>query len=91
MKRSHGPYSKHSRHMRSKGRLTVRRALAEYAEGEAVRLGASPATKSGRPHLRFNNLTGKVVGRQGRAYKVRVRLGNKPKVLVISNVHLERA
>lgn len=53
-------------------------------------MSASPRTKNGRPHLRFHNLIGKVVGRQGRAYRVAVRQGSKLKTLVISNEHLEK-
>ncbi len=90
MKRSHGSYSKQSRNLRSKGRLVVRKLLASYSEGQAVRLSASPGTKNGRPHLRFHNLVGKVVGRQGRAYRVSVRTGDKLKTLVVSNEHLEK-
>ncbi len=58
--------------------------------GTAVRIEASPMTKNGRPHLRFNRLLGKVVGREGKSYKVQVRLGDKPKILVVGNVHLEK-
>ncbi len=91
MQRSHGPNSKQSRNLKKRGRLSVRQRLSSFAQGSAVRLRASPATKNGRPHLRFNSLIGKVVGMQGGSYKVAVRMGGKTKTLVISDEHLETA
>ncbi len=90
MKRSHGSYSKQSRNLKSKGRPRITKLMSEYAIGETVRIDASPMTKDGRPHLRFNKTLGKIVGRSGKAYKVVVTQGNAEKILVVGDVHLER-
>lgn len=91
MKRSHGGYSKSSRNFTSQGKLTMAKHLAAFQEGDRVRLVANPATKAGRPFLRFNGVTGKVVGKQGNSYKVAVPQGNSTKVIVISNLHIVAA
>lgn len=88
MKRSHGSYSKNSRHLRGKGRRSATRLLQSFSDGERVRIEASSGRKEGRPFLRFNRLAGTVVGRQGSAYLVRVRDGRREKTLIVSNYHL---
>lgn len=90
MKRSHGSYSKNSRNFVGKGKETIRKRLSSYKEGEQVRISASPATKSGRPFMRFNGLIGTVEGTQGVAYRVAVNDGNKRKQLIVTNRHLAR-
>lgn len=89
MKKTHGSYSKRSRHLTRKGRRTAMQALRSFAEGARVRIDAFSGAKEGRPFLRFNRLVGKVVGRQGKAYKVSVRTGGKHKMLLVSSVHLQ--
>ena len=90
MKRSHGSYSKRSRNFAGKGKETIRERMSSYKNGEHVRISASPATKSGRPFLRFNGLIGTIEGKQGFAYCVAVNDGNKRKHLVVTNRHLAR-
>ncbi|GEM_PF-3156368 len=89
MKKTHGSYSKRSRHLTKKGRRTAMQTLRSFATGDHVRIDAFSGAKEGRPFLRFNRLIAEVVGRQGRAYKLKVRTGGKYKQLVVSSVHLE--
>ena len=91
MKRSHGTYSKHSRNFVSSGVKTLAKVLTERKEGELVRIAADPGKRSGRPHLRFNRTTGKIVGKQGGAYVVKIMDGNKEKTLFVTPEHLETA
>lgn len=91
MKRSHGPNSKRSRHLLSPGRIPITRLLVTFSEGERVRIAVNPTFLRGQPTtLRFNRKVGTVLGRQGRGYRVEVMDGNKTKMLVISNAHLEK-
>lgn len=89
MKKTHGSYSKRSRHLTRKGRRSAMQALRSFEDGSHVRIDAFSGAKEGRPFLRFNRLIGEVLGRQGRAYKVKVRIGGKYKMLVVSSVHLQ--
>lgn len=90
MKKSHGGYSKRGRQFKQKGRLSIKKLLADYKEGEMVRVDPQPTLRSGRPHLRFHGLVGKIEGKVGRAYKVALKVGGKVKTLVVTNVHLHR-
>ena len=91
MKRSHGPYSKHSRNLRSPGRVPITRLLREFSDGDRVRIAIHPSFLRGQPTtLRFNHKTGLVVRRQGRGYCVRIKDGGKVKMLVVSNAHLQK-
>ncbi|OIO26814.1 hypothetical protein AUJ14_00940 [Candidatus Micrarchaeota archaeon CG1_02_55_22] len=91
MKRSHGSYSKNSRNLAGKGRRTIRQRLSSFKDGDHVRIAASPSTKDGRPFLRFNGVTGKIVGRQGAVYKVELTQGRATRTILVSNAHLEIA
>jgi large subunit ribosomal protein L21e len=91
MKRSHGKNVGRSRNLKSKGRLSVTRQLAEFKEGERVRIDINPSFDGGMPHLRFNHRQGQVIRRQGKAVIVAFYDGNKRKELAISNIHLAKA
>ncbi len=90
MRRSHGKYSKQGRNLKSKGRLPISIQLKQLNEGDNIRINVNPRFADGMPHLRFNYKTGKVVGKQGNAYEIRVMDLNKEKTLYITNVHLNK-
>ncbi len=86
MKRSHGFYSKRSRHLttRKKG---ITQLLAEFPVGSSVRIRIDAR---GKPvPLRFNGRTGRIIARQGKAYVVEFRDLNAVKKMVLSSGHLE--
>ena len=65
--------------------------LSKFAVGDRLRLVLNPRFKKGRPNtLRFNNRFVEVIGLRGKSYEVRLKDGNKPKLLLVSNVHLEK-
>ncbi len=92
VKRSQGLRSntrhKLSRSRRQRGLSPITRALQQFAEGAPVNIVIDPSVHKGQPHPRFHGLTGRVVARQGRAYRVRVRVGNMVKQLIIRAEHL---
>ena len=44
----------------------------------------------GQPHPRFHGLTGTVVGTQGEAYILSVKVGKKDKTLLVRPEHLRK-
>lgn len=89
MKRSHGAYSKHSRNLRSKGRVAITKFLREFKIGDMVRIDTDPSKTSGAVNaLRFNHRIAKVVGRQGKAYRLLFKDGDKDKILFVTIAHL---
>lgn len=89
MKRSHGPQSKHSRNLRSQGRVAITRFLQTFKEGDRVRINVNPAIRKGRPtNLRFNYLNGVVASKRGNGYVVKIKDCGKGKEIVVTNAHL---
>ena len=89
MKRSHGAYSKRSRHFRSKGKTAISKHLTDFKPGAKVRILVSPSFKGKPSTLRFNHKSATVVCKQGKSFVVEFKDGGKAKRLVLSNVHLE--
>jgi len=90
MKRSKGIYSKHSRALMARGRVSAAKLLKTFAAGSKARIRVNPQFR-GAPPLRFNNRTVEVVGKRGGSFEVSVRDGGKGKTFYIRNVHLEPA
>ncbi|MFB6091100.1 MAG: 50S ribosomal protein L21e [Halobellus sp.] len=84
----HGTRGKLSNKPRDRGTSPPQRAIAEYDEGQKVHLTIDPSVQDGRFHPRFNGHTGEVVGKQGRAFKVRIVDGGTEKTLIARPAHL---
>lgn len=74
---------------RDKGKLSIKTVLQEFEEDDMVSININPSFQK-IPHPRFNGLTGKVVGSQGRAYFVSVRDGGQDKKILVTPEHLRR-
>lgn len=92
MKRSKGPRNRTRSSMRKKvrekGMPPITHSLRQFAEGDQVSIRINSAIHKGMPHPRFQGITGTVTGRQGEAYRVAIRDGNKPKTLIVRPEHL---
>jgi len=62
--------------------------MREYKEGEHVHIVINPAIHAGMPHRRFHGRTGVIVGKRGRAYVVKVMMGDKEKTIFVRPEHL---
>ncbi len=69
---------------------TPTRLLGNFQEGDAVRIKINGAIHAGIPFRRFHGLTGKVIGKQGRAIKVAVLQGNQHCEIVVMPIHLKK-
>jgi large subunit ribosomal protein L21e len=94
VKRSKGIRSKSRKLLRKKPRErgihSITRALQEFEEGQSVNIVIDPSVHKGMPHIRFHGHTGKIEGKQGDAYLVGIKDGNKHKSLIIRSEHLRR-
>ena len=75
---------------RQKGLPPVTRVLQTFEEGEKASIIIDPSIHKGQPHRRFYGLTGTIVGKQGRAFLVEVKTGNKKKTLIVGPEHLRK-
>ncbi|AKU08751.1 MULTISPECIES: 50S ribosomal protein L21e [Haloferax] len=83
-----GTRGKLSNKPRERGTSPPQRAIAEFEEGQKVHLNIDPSVREGRFHPRFNGLTGEVLGKQGRAFKVQINDGGKEKTVIVRPAHL---
>jgi large subunit ribosomal protein L21e len=90
MKGSHG-YRRRTRSIktksRDKGKVRINRYLQEFKEGDVVSIAIDP-TYQAIPHPRFRGKSGKIVGKQGRVYFVRITDGGKQKDVLVAPEHL---
>ncbi|MFP3196885.1 MAG: 50S ribosomal protein L21e [Sulfolobaceae archaeon] len=63
--------------------------MYEYKEGEYVTIRINPSIHKGMPHRRYHGRVGIIVGKRGKAYEVKVTLGDKEKVIIVRPEHLE--
>ncbi|MDP8002747.1 MAG: 50S ribosomal protein L21e [Caldisphaera sp.] len=77
------------KHVREKGGVPrLSKALYPYQVGDKVTIKIDSSFHDGMPHRRFHGLTGTIVDKRGKAYVVKVNLGNKEKTLITYAVHL---
>lgn len=72
---------------RERGKLKIKRYLQEFLVGEKVSIKIDPKYQS-IPNARYQGRTGKVVGKQGRAYYVLIKDGSKEKNILVTPEHL---
>ncbi len=73
---------------RERGLSPLSPLMYEYKKGDKVHIVIDPSVHTGMPHPRFHGRTGEIVGKQGRAYIVKVRDGGKEKKLIVAPEHL---
>ena len=82
--------SKLKKNKRNKGKVSLRRFLQSFNEGEQVQLVAEPAYQKGMYFPRFHGKIGTVVSQKGRCYTVKIKDGNAEKTLIVHPVHLRK-
>ncbi|MEK6940943.1 MAG: 50S ribosomal protein L21e [Nanoarchaeota archaeon] len=82
--------SKLRKNVRDGGKISIRRFLQTFNDGDIVSLKAEPAIQTGMYFPRFHGLVGKVIGKQGKCYMVSLKDGHKTKHVIIHPVHLRR-
>lgn len=62
--------------------------LQDFQPGEKVAIKLNPSMHKGAPHKRYHGKIGEIMGKRGRAYVVKVRLGGKFKIFTVLPDHL---
>jgi large subunit ribosomal protein L21e len=68
----------------------ITHSFIDFEIGEKASVVIDPSVHGGQPHIRFQGLTGEIVGKQGRAYVLEVRAGKKLKQVIIGPEHLKK-
>ena len=77
-----------SRKPRERGLSPITHSLRRYEIGESVNIVIDPSIHKAMPHKRFHGLTGIVQELQGKAFVIKVKVGNKYMHPIISSEHL---
>ncbi|MCL7393628.1 MAG: 50S ribosomal protein L21e [Thaumarchaeota archaeon] len=64
--------------------------LQDFQPGEKVIVKLNPSVHKGAPHRRYHGRIGEILGKRGRAYVVRVKIGESLRTLTILPDHLTR-
>jgi len=76
---------------RDRGLSPITRIFQTFEVGEKANINLDPSIHKGVPHVRFHGHTGTVVGMQGKAYLIDVRMGGKVKQVIVRPEHLRKA
>ena len=78
-----------SKRPRDRGVVSPNVVLREFETGARVAVVMEPSQQKGMVHKRFQGQTGVVAGKQGEAFLVDIKHGNKPKQLILRAEHLK--
>ncbi len=80
-----------SKSHREHGKISIRKYLQQFKEGEKVILKLEPAVQEGVYHPRFHGKPGIITGKRGDCYIVKIKDHEKEKEMIVHPVHLIRA
>ncbi|MFW6013920.1 MAG: 50S ribosomal protein L21e [Candidatus Nanoarchaeia archaeon] len=75
---------------RDKGKLSIRKYMQNFEQGDKVSLSADSAVQKGLYPPRFHGKIGCVNGKKGWCYEVAVKDGGKLKCVIVHPVHLKK-
>jgi large subunit ribosomal protein L21e len=75
--------------IRTRGKLQLSRYFQELDEGDLVAISREHSVPINFPK-RFQGLTGKIEGKRGEAYIVKIKDGNQEKRILIAPIHLKK-
>ena len=82
--------NKFTKHYRRKGKTSLSTFFQTLNIGDRVTLVADVSHQESLYHERFHGHSGAVEGMQGECYKVRIKDGDKAKMLIVHPVHLRK-
>lgn len=87
----HKSRHKLTKHIRSKGKISIRKYFQTFKEGDKVVLKAEPAVQKAMYMPRFHGRVATVKAKRGACYELELMDGNKQKLLIVHPVHLKRS
>ena len=75
---------------RDRGKVSITRIMQKFQKGDKVLLFQEPAVHKGMPHPKYKGKVGTITEKQGKAYKVKIKDGNKIKIILSTAVHLRK-
>jgi len=82
--------SRFTKSTRAKGKISLRRYLSEFEDGDRVSLTVEPSIHKGMYHPRFIGKSGIVLSRKGSCYEVKIHDFSKEKILIVHPIHMRK-
>jgi len=73
--------------VRDKGKVRIRKYMRDFDKEDRVSISIDSSYQN-IPHPRFQGRSGRIAGKQGRAYFVSVKDGGKDKLILVNPEHL---
>lgn len=73
---------------RDRGLQSLRYLLEPIDAGQKVDIILNSSIQNGRPHRRYNGMSGNVVQKQGQSYVISLKAGNMTKTIISRPEHL---
>jgi len=80
---------KYKKELRKRGITPVTSIIQEFEEGQKVHIVVDSSVQKGMPHRRFHGRTGEIIGKQGRAWVLKINDGRSTKTVVARPQHLK--
>lgn len=82
--------NKLSKNVREKGLPTISRIIGDFNIGDKVAVKLEPSTPKGRPNPKYQGITGEIIEKRGFAYIIKIKDGNKQKLLISRPAHIKK-
>ncbi len=82
--------SKYRKNIREKGKTPISKIIQDFDIGTKAVIKVDPSVHDGQPHRKFHGRTGTIVGKQGKAFMLKVKDGNDYKKVISRPEHLEK-
>ena len=79
-----------TKHTKDKGKLSLRKYLQTFKEGDVVKLSVEPSVQKGMYYPMFHGKKATVNCKRGKCYEVSINDRGKQKTLIVHPVHLKR-
>jgi large subunit ribosomal protein L21e len=73
----------------SRYRPPITKFVQQFEVGEKVVIEQEPSSFRGMPFSRFKGMVGEIIEKRGRAYVIKVKIGNKIKKIISRPEHLK--
>ncbi len=80
----------YTKNVRDRGKVSQKKYLQDFKEGDIVSIGLEPAVSEGSAHPKFVGKTATVIKKEGSCYRLKVKDREKFKEVVIHPVHLKK-
>lgn len=81
---------KFKKNVSERGRISIKKYLQKFIEGEKVVLKLEPSIHKGPYFRRYHGKTGTISRKRGSCYETMIKDNNKEKMLIIHPVHLTK-